>query len=133
MSISGVWRRWTVQMRSMIFSPNSPCGRKRRKTSAIMWEIYAYQNSDSLFGVFNAIAAILGSSSYQSAVAAVAFCGFVAALALFFGSAFVVQAAQSRRGGGDIALNALAAAGCAAVAALMFRLALRPGGRQRRR
>src|SRR5438034_6427388 len=38
----------------------------------------------------------------------------LAALALFFGSAFVVQAAQSRRGGGDIALNALAAAGCAA-------------------
>ncbi|HEX9315692.1 MAG TPA: tetratricopeptide repeat protein, partial [Actinomycetota bacterium] len=57
----------------------------------------------------------------------------VAALALFFGSAFLVQAAQSRHGGGDIALNALAAAGCAGVAALMFRLALRPGGRQRRR
>lgn len=45
-----------------------------------MWEIYAYQNSDSLFGVFNAIAAILGSTNYLSAVAAVAFCGFVAAL-----------------------------------------------------
>jgi tetratricopeptide (TPR) repeat protein len=57
----------------------------------------------------------------------------VAALALFFGSAFVVQAAQSKRGGGDIALNALAAAGCAAVAALMFRLALRPGGKRRSR
>ncbi len=57
----------------------------------------------------------------------------VAALALFFGSAFVVQAAQSRLGGGDIALNALAAAGCAGVAALMFRLALRPGGTRRRR
>ena len=24
-----------------------------------MWEIYAYQNADSLFGVFNAAAAIL--------------------------------------------------------------------------
>jgi hypothetical protein len=56
----------------------------------------------------------------------------VAALALFFGSAFVVQAAQSRHGGGDIALNALAAAGCAGVAALMFRLALRPGGKRGR-
>ena len=54
----------------------------------------------------------------------------VAALALFFGSAFVVQAAQSRLGAGDIALNALAAAGSAAVAALMFRLALRSGGRR---
>jgi tetratricopeptide (TPR) repeat protein len=56
----------------------------------------------------------------------------VAALALFFGSAFVVQAARSRLGGGDIGLNALAAAGCAGVAALMFRLALRPGGTRRR-
>jgi tetratricopeptide (TPR) repeat protein len=54
-----------------------------------------------------------------------------AALALLFGSAFVVQAAASRRGPGDVALNALAAAGCAAVAFLMFRLALRPGGRRR--
>jgi hypothetical protein len=57
----------------------------------------------------------------------------VAALALFFGSAFVVQAAQSRLGAGDIALNVLAATACAAVAALMFRLALRPGRRRRRR
>jgi ATPase family protein associated with various cellular activities (AAA)/AAA+ lid domain-containing protein len=56
----------------------------------------------------------------------------VAALALFFGSAFVVQAAASKRGAGDVALNALAAAGCAGVAALMFRLALRPGGTRRR-
>ncbi|PND33879.1 conjugal transfer protein TraG [Achromobacter pulmonis] len=45
-----------------------------------MWEIYAYQNSDSLFGVFNAAAAIHASGDYASAVAAVAFCGFVAAL-----------------------------------------------------
>jgi len=45
-----------------------------------MWEIYAYQNADSLFGVFNAAAAIHASSDYLSAVAAVAFCGFVAAL-----------------------------------------------------
>jgi len=45
-----------------------------------MWEIYAYQNSDSLFGVFNAAAAIHASNDYLSAVSAVAFCGFVAAL-----------------------------------------------------
>jgi conjugal transfer mating pair stabilization protein TraG len=45
-----------------------------------MWEIYAYQNSDSLFGVFNAAAAIHASNDYMSAVAAVAFCGFVASL-----------------------------------------------------
>ncbi|RCW65080.1 conjugal transfer protein TraG N-terminal domain-containing protein [Pseudorhodoferax soli] len=45
-----------------------------------MWEIYAYQNADSLFGVFNAAAAIHGASDYASALAAVAFCGFVAAL-----------------------------------------------------
>lgn len=45
-----------------------------------MWEIYAYHNSESLFGVFNAVAAIMGSSTYLGAVAAVAFCGFVAAM-----------------------------------------------------
>jgi conjugal transfer mating pair stabilization protein TraG len=44
-----------------------------------MWEIYAYQNADSLFGIFNAAAAIHASSDYRAAVAAVAFCGFVAA------------------------------------------------------
>ena len=45
-----------------------------------MWEVYAYQNADSLFGVFNAAAAIHASNDYMAAVAAVAFCGFVAAL-----------------------------------------------------
>lgn len=45
-----------------------------------MWEIYAYQNSDSLSGIFNAAAAIHASSDYAAAVAAVAFCGFIAAL-----------------------------------------------------
>jgi len=48
-----------------------------------MWEIYAYQNADSLFGVFNAAAAIHASSDYMAAVAAVAFCGFVAALVAY--------------------------------------------------
>ena len=45
-----------------------------------MWEIYAYQNSESLFGIFNAAAAIHASNDYLAAVAAVAFCGFVSAL-----------------------------------------------------
>ena len=40
-----------------------------------MWEIYAYQYADSLFGIFNAAAAIHGSGDYMAAVAAVAFCG----------------------------------------------------------
>ena len=48
-----------------------------------MWEIYAYQNADSLFGVFNAAAAIHASSSYAGALAAVAFVGFVAALVAY--------------------------------------------------
>jgi conjugal transfer mating pair stabilization protein TraG len=45
-----------------------------------VWEIYAYQNADSLFGVFNAAAAIHASQDYAASVAAVAFCGFAAAL-----------------------------------------------------
>ena len=48
-----------------------------------MWEIYAYQNADSLFGIFNAAAAIHGSGDYMAAVAAVAFCGFTAALVAY--------------------------------------------------
>jgi conjugal transfer mating pair stabilization protein TraG len=30
-----------------------------------MWEIYAYQNADSLFGIFNAAATIHASFSYR--------------------------------------------------------------------
>lgn len=48
-----------------------------------MWEIYAYQNADSLFGIFNAAATIHGSGDYMAAVAAVAFCGFIAALVAY--------------------------------------------------
>lgn len=48
-----------------------------------MWEVYAYHNSDSLFGIFNAVAAIMGAGSYRQAVAAVVFCGFVAAMAAY--------------------------------------------------
>lgn len=48
-----------------------------------MWEIYAYQNSDSLFGILNAIAAIAGANSFQGALAIVGFCGFVAAMVAY--------------------------------------------------
>lgn len=48
-----------------------------------MWEIYAYQNSDSLFGILNAIAAIAGANSFQGALGVVGFCGFVAALVAY--------------------------------------------------
>ncbi len=48
-----------------------------------MSEIYAYQNADSLFGVFNAAAAIHAANDYRAALAAVAFCGFVAALVAY--------------------------------------------------
>lgn len=45
-----------------------------------MWEIYAYQNNDSLFGTLNAIAAITGAGSFAAALGIVAVCGFFAAL-----------------------------------------------------
>ena len=35
-------------------------------------EIYAYHNTESLAGIFNAIAAIVASGTYLSAIAAVA-------------------------------------------------------------
>ena len=66
-----------------------------------MWEIYAYQNADSLFGVFNAAAAIHGSRDYASAVAAVAFCGFVAALIAY---AFAPEKLQGWKWLGSVVL-----------------------------
>lgn len=51
-----------------------------------MWEIFAYQNSDSLFGIFNAAAAMMGSDGYRDSLAIVAIVGFFAA---FF--AYVLQ------------------------------------------
>ena len=45
-----------------------------------MWEIYAYQNADSLLGVLNAGAAIHASGDYAAVLAAVAWFGFVAAM-----------------------------------------------------
>ena len=44
-----------------------------------MYEIYAYGDTDSLFGIFNAIAAITASDSYLGAVAIVMVCGFITA------------------------------------------------------
>ena len=52
-----------------------------------MWEIFAYHNSEALEGIFNAIAAIMASGTYLSAIAAVGFCGFVAAIpAIIYGN-----------------------------------------------
>lgn len=45
-----------------------------------MWEIYAYQNAESLYGIFNASSAIHVSGDYLSAVAVAVICGFVTAL-----------------------------------------------------
>ena len=56
-----------------------------------MWEIYAYHNSESLFGIFNAIAAIMNSGSYMGSIAVVLFVGFFAAL---FSYAFAPQKLQ---------------------------------------
>lgn len=44
-----------------------------------MWEIYAYQDADTLAGVFNAIAAICGAPDFIGSLAAVAFFGFITA------------------------------------------------------
>lgn len=56
-----------------------------------MWEIFAYDDADALFGIFNVIAAITGSGNYASSLAAVAFCGFVTAL---FAYAFTPERLQ---------------------------------------
>ena len=52
-----------------------PC----RQSATAMYEIYAYGDNDSLYGIFNAIAAITQSDSYLGAVAIVMVCGFVTA------------------------------------------------------
>ena len=44
-----------------------------------MYEIYAYGDNDSLYGIFNAIAAITRSDSYLGAIAIVVVCGFITA------------------------------------------------------
>lgn len=45
-----------------------------------MWEIYAYHNSASLFGIFNAIAAVMASAGYMGVLAVILFVGFCAAM-----------------------------------------------------
>lgn len=66
-----------------------------------MWEIYAYQNAASLNGIFNAAAAIHASGDYLAAVAAVAFCGFVAALIAY---AFAPEKLQGWKWLGSVVL-----------------------------
>lgn len=56
-----------------------------------MWEIFAYQNADSLFGIFNAAAAVHGSGDYGAALAAVGSLGFFAA---FLAYAFAPEKLQ---------------------------------------
>ena len=53
-----------------------------------MVEIFAYDNADSLFGIFNAIVAVMGSADYASALATVAAFGFLIA---FFAYAFAPE------------------------------------------
>lgn len=45
-----------------------------------MWEIFAYQNSDSLYGLMNAVAAMVGANTYRNALGITVVCGFVSAL-----------------------------------------------------
>jgi len=66
-----------------------------------MWEIYAYQNSDSLFGIFNACAAIFASADYLGEIAAVAFFGFASAL---IGYAFAPEKLQGWKWLGSVVL-----------------------------
>ena len=44
-----------------------------------VYEIYAYGNNETLYGIFQAMAAIMGSSTYLSAMALVIVAGFVGA------------------------------------------------------
>lgn len=48
-----------------------------------MWEIYAYQDADTLAGVFNAVAAIAGAPDFLGEIATCAICGFIAAFAAY--------------------------------------------------
>lgn len=50
-----------------------------------MWEIFAYQNSDTLYGLMNAVAAMVGANTYRNALGIVLISGFfVAAVAYAF-------------------------------------------------
>lgn len=45
-----------------------------------MYEIFAYQNADSLAGIFNGIVAVMGSGDFAGSIAAVCIFGFIVAL-----------------------------------------------------
>ena len=45
-----------------------------------MYEIYSYGNNDALYGVFNAVAAMVGANGYTGALAIVVTAGFITAL-----------------------------------------------------
>jgi len=45
-----------------------------------MYEIYGYGNNDALYGVFNAVAAMVGANGYTGALAIVVTAGFITAL-----------------------------------------------------
>jgi conjugal transfer mating pair stabilization protein TraG len=45
-----------------------------------VYEIYSYGNSDALFGIFNAVAALVGANGYTGALAITVTAGFITAL-----------------------------------------------------
>ncbi|MBK8689440.1 MAG: conjugal transfer protein TraG N-terminal domain-containing protein [Betaproteobacteria bacterium] len=45
-----------------------------------MYEIYSYGNNDALFGIFNAVAALVGANGYAGALAITVTAGFITAL-----------------------------------------------------
>ncbi len=53
-----------------------------------MWEIYAYHSSETLYGVFNGVVALIGADAYRGSLKIVALCGFMAAM---FAYAFAPQ------------------------------------------
>ncbi len=46
----------------------------------VVYEIYSYGNNDALYGVFNAVAAMVGANGYTGALAIVVTAGFITAL-----------------------------------------------------
>jgi hypothetical protein len=73
----------SLHVLDMLGYPAAARSRTALEPGADMWEIFAYHNSEALEGIFNAIAAIMASGTYLSAIAAVGFCGFVAAMVAY--------------------------------------------------